>query len=182
MHLQRWFLMRILLLLSIWCLLRRRCIPTFFFILKRMTMAFTSRSSGLILQEILWLGFRTFGMKSVSPLQTLCPSNAMVGIITKSFWRRIHDQDQNGQQSLRVRSFWVLYAGLSIGSLSVYHYVSINCLPMHTHISHPQGRDPDYRSLNEQFTLDVVNAASTLNLFPISFRQWVILHPCAKLT
>jgi hypothetical protein len=40
-----------------------------------------------------------------------------------------------------------------------------------SHISHIQGRDPDYRSLNEQFTLDVIKAGGIINLFPISLRQ-----------
>jgi len=38
----------------------------------------------------------------------------------------------------------------------------------------PLCRDPNYRSLNEQFTLDVVNAASTLNLFPIPLRHFIV--------
>ena len=33
------------------------------------------------------------------------------------------------------------------------------------------GRDPDYRSLNEQFTIDLVVSGSIINMFPISFRQ-----------
>ncbi|KAF8735505.1 hypothetical protein AX14_001941 [Amanita brunnescens Koide BX004] len=40
----------------------------------------------------------------------------------------------------------------------------------------PLCRDPDYRSLNEEFTLDLVIAASIINMFPIAFR-----HVIAKL-
>ncbi|KAF8721949.1 hypothetical protein AX14_010063 [Amanita brunnescens Koide BX004] len=38
----------------------------------------------------------------------------------------------------------------------------------------PLCRDPDYRALNEQFTIDVVKAAAILNLFPTSLRHFVV--------
>lgn len=37
------------------------------------------------------------------------------------------------------------------------------------------GRDPDYRELNEKFTLDVVMGAQLINLFPGIFKPYVYL-------
>ena len=103
----------------------RRYILTFFLILNCVTIPFSKTSSGLISPETSQRGFRTFETKSLLPSQNLFPLSPMVSI-NISFFVKIHDQDQNGQRLLRVRSFWVSYAGLSIGSLLAYLCVSID--------------------------------------------------------